>query len=70
MSSLTPMASAGQRGHPGTQDPAPKSRANAYAERLVLTARTEVIDRMLIFGERAMLAAGMMRLWRIGSTRS
>jgi putative transposase len=27
-------------------------RANAYAERFVLTARTEVIDRMLIFGER------------------
>ena len=27
-------------------------RANAYAERLVLTARTEVTDRMLIFGER------------------
>jgi putative transposase len=27
-------------------------RANAYAERFVLTARTEVADRMLIFGER------------------
>jgi putative transposase len=27
-------------------------RANACAERLVLTARTEVTDRMLIFGER------------------
>ena len=27
-------------------------RANAYAERFVLTARTELIDRMLIFGER------------------
>jgi putative transposase len=27
-------------------------RANAYAERFVLTTRTEVIDRMLIFGER------------------
>jgi transposase InsO family protein len=27
-------------------------RANAYAERFVLTARTEVIDRMLIFGAR------------------
>jgi putative transposase len=26
--------------------------ANAYAERFVLTARTEVTGRMLIFGER------------------
>jgi putative transposase len=27
-------------------------RSNAYAERFVLTARTEVTDPMLIFGER------------------
>jgi putative transposase len=27
-------------------------RDNAYAERFVLTARTEITDRMLIFGER------------------
>jgi putative transposase len=26
--------------------------SNAYAERFVLTARTEVTDRMLIFGQR------------------
>jgi putative transposase len=26
--------------------------ANAYAERFVLTARTEITDRMLIFGHR------------------
>src|SRR5207245_1687672 len=27
-------------------------KANAYSERFVLTTRTEVTDRMLIFGER------------------
>ena len=27
-------------------------RANAYAERFVLTARTEVTGRMLVFGQR------------------
>ena len=30
--------------------------SNAYAERFVLTARTEVTDRMLIFGRRHLRA--------------
>jgi putative transposase len=32
--------------------PSQSPKANAYAERFVLTARTEITDRMLIFGER------------------
>ncbi len=31
-------------------------RSNAHAERFVLTARTEVADRMLMFGERHLRA--------------
>jgi putative transposase len=32
--------------------PPQSARENAYAERFVRTARTEVTDRMLIFGQR------------------
>jgi putative transposase len=32
--------------------PPRSSKANAYAERFVLTARTEITDRMLIFGQQ------------------
>ena len=34
------------------RSPPRSPRANAYAERFVLTARTEVSDRMLIFGQQ------------------
>jgi putative transposase len=39
-------------GTEGVKIPPRSQRANAYAERFVLTARQEVTDRILIFGER------------------
>jgi putative transposase len=48
-----PLASAGIQ---ALKIPPRSPRANAYAERFVLTARTEVTDRMLIFGERHLRA--------------
>jgi putative transposase len=45
----TVLASAGIQ---AAKIPPRSPRANAYAERFVLTARTEVTDQMLIFGER------------------
>jgi putative transposase len=45
-------AALGSTGIKAAKIPPRSPRANAYAERLVLTARTEVTDRMLILGER------------------
>ncbi|MGO9218239.1 MAG: integrase core domain-containing protein [Streptosporangiaceae bacterium] len=41
-----------RRGIEAVKIPSRSPRANAYAERFVLTARTGVTDRMPIFGER------------------
>jgi transposase InsO family protein len=44
-------------------------RANAYAERFVLTARTEVTDRMLIFGERHLRSILAQYAWHYNGRR-
>jgi putative transposase len=49
-------AALGTAGIQALKIPPRSPRANAYAERFVLTARTEVTDRMLIFGERHLRA--------------
>jgi transposase InsO family protein len=49
----TVLASAGIR---AVKIPPRSPRANAFAERFVLTARTEVTDQMLIFGQRHLRA--------------
>ena len=41
-----------RRQYPGREDPALQPAGGRFAERFVLTARTEVTDRMLIFGQR------------------
>ena len=55
-----------RRRHRSREDPARSPRANAYAERFVLAARTEVTDRMLIFSERVGSSPGSGSLGRGG----
>ena len=38
--------------YPGRRRSTPEPRGDSYAERSVLTTRTKITDRMLIFGER------------------
>jgi putative transposase len=49
--------------------PARSPRANAYAERFVLTARTEVTDRMLIFGQRHLRIVMARYAWHYNGRR-
>ena len=51
-SSPAPSTRPGQHRHPGREAPAPKSPGECLCGRFVLTARTELTDRMLIFSER------------------
>jgi putative transposase len=44
-------------------------RANAYAERFVLTARTELTDRMLIFSERHLRSVLTDHAWHYNGQR-
>jgi transposase InsO family protein len=44
-------------------------RANAYAERFVLTVRTELTDRLLIFGERQLRRALTAYVWHYNGQR-
>jgi putative transposase len=46
---MRPLAGAGTE---AVKIPPRSPRTNVYAERFVLTARTQVTDRMLIFGQR------------------
>lgn len=44
-------------------------KMNAYAERFVLTARTECTDRVLIFGERHLRTVLHRYAWHCNSAR-
>jgi hypothetical protein len=58
-----------QRGHPSREDPARSPSTNAYAERFVLTARSQVTHRILIFGERHLRSVLTGYAWRYNGQR-